>query len=143
MATKKKAASPHQKADQFYDYLIAHKNQVLRYITAALITGLIQFLLQYFLQMGSFLAFVLRFTLLLPILKYGVYREKTDIFYSLRQLMIAIMLVILLQFGINYLIIFFSSLTGKGKLFYYLFTGVLEVLYFIIFQFIVFKEKKD
>ncbi len=143
MASKKKAPPVNRRADQFYDYLIAHKPQVLRYITAALVTGIFQFLLQYFLQLDSLSAFLLRFLVFLPWLKLGVYRQKLEVFETLKQLMIAIMLVVLSQVGINYLILFFSSLWGHGKVVYYICTAILEILYFLIFQFVVFKEKKD
>lgn len=142
MATKKKAPV-NSRADRFYDYLIARKKQVLHYITAALVTGVFQFLAQYFLQVGSFWGFILRFALLLPWLKWGVYKQKTNVFDALKQWMIAIMLIFVLQFGINYLIIFLSSLLGNGQVVYYICTAVLEILYFLVFQFIVFKEKKD
>lgn len=144
MAGKRKAPKKiNRRADRFYDYLIAHKGQVLRYVTAALVTGVLQFLLQYFLPVSALLGFAFRFLIFLPWLMFGVYRQKPNVFEALKQLMIAIMLVILLQFGINYLIIFFSSLLGHGQVVYYVCTALLEVLYFLVFQFVVFKEKKD
>lgn len=140
MATKKKAPI-NSRADRFYDYLIAHKKQVFHYITAALVTGVLQFLAQYFLHIGSFEGFILRFALLLPWLKWGVYRQKTDIFEALKQLMIAVMLVFIAQYAFNYLIIFFSSLLGNGGIVYYVLTAILEFIYFLIFQFIVFRVR--
>lgn len=143
MASKKTKKQVHRRADRFYDYLIDRKSQVIRYITAALVTGVVQFLLQYFLPIDAFTGFILRFLLFLPWLKFGVYKEKFNLFETLKQLMIAIMLVVLLQLGINYLIFFMTTLLGHGRIVSYVGIALLEVLYFILFQFVVFKEKKD
>ena len=92
MAKLKEKKNLNQRADEFYDYLMERKGQVLRYITAILVTALAEFALKRFLfpepQMAM-VPFLLRFALLFPILKYWVYRQtKQDIFIVLKQGMI-------------------------------------------------------
>lgn len=147
MARKKERKNWNQKADQFYDYLIGRKGQILRYITAILITALVEFLLKRFLfssPQAAIIPFLLRFALLFPILKYWVYREMgQDVFIVLRQAMITVMAVILAQFAINYLTIFLATITGHPMVMNYICRALAEILYFLLFQFIIFKEKND
>lgn len=147
MAKKKEKRNWNQRADQFYDYLIGRKGQILRYITAILVTALIEFFLKRFLfaaPQAAMVPFLLRFALLFPILKYWVYREtKQDIFIVLKQAMITVMVVIMAQFAINYLTIFLATITGHPMIMNYICRALAEVLYFLLFQFIIFKEKNN
>jgi hypothetical protein len=144
MPKPKKRPSINAKADRFYDYLQSHRGQVLRYITAALVTGLIQFLLEYFKLTDGLIAMFLRLTLLFPIAKYWVYTEKEKpVFYVLRQIMLAFMVILLMQTGVYFLIAACAKAFGGGTLIRYIGLGVMEILLFLIFQFMIFKEKKD
>ncbi len=129
-------------ADRFHDYLLAHKAQVWRYFIAAVLTALVElFLKELNYPIGGVLIpFAARFILLFPILKFWVYRERTDLFYTLRQVMIAIMIITIATFLFNYLTIFFVSLWGKAKLISYCCKLALEIVYFALYQFIIFKE---
>ena len=147
MAKRKEKKNWNQKADLFYDYLIGRKGQILRYITAILVTALAEFFLKRFLfsaPQAAMIPFLLRFALLFPILKYWVYREiGRDIFIVLKQVMITVMAVITAQFAINYLTIFLANITGHPTVMNYICRALAEILYFLLFQFIIFKEKKD
>lgn len=148
MAKKiKEKKNLNQRADEFYDYLIGRKGQILRYITAILVTALAEFFFKRFLITNSgsaILPFLLRFLLLFPILKYWVYRQfKQDIFTVLKQGMITIMAVVMAQFAINYLTIFLANITGHPLIMNYICRALAEILYFLLFQFIIFKDKND
>ncbi len=142
-----KKRNPHQYADRFYDYLIAHKGEVIRYVTAALGTALIQFVLERFvpLQGGALLLpQALRFILLFYILKYWAYREQgTGFFYTARQMMIAVMAVMVSTWLFYQLIILLERLIGGGALIAYIVKALLEIFYFLLFQFLIFKEPKN
>lgn len=147
MEKKNKKRNWNQRADQFYDYLMGRKGQILRYITAILITALIEFFLKRFLfsaPQAAMVPFLLRFALLFPILKFWVYREiGQDLFILLKQVMITVMAVVLAQFAINYLTIFLANITGHPMIMNYICRALAEVLYFLLFQFIIFKEKNN
>jgi hypothetical protein len=135
---------PNRHADRFYDYLIAHKGEVLRYVTAALVTALIQYLLRLFFDQTGMIAFVVRFFLLFYILKYWVYREiGFGAFYTGRQLMLAIMIILVGTVIFNYLIVLLADLTGRPMLIGYTIQAIMEIFYFIIYQFLIFKEPKN
>ena len=142
---EKKALNQH--ADQFYDYLIGRKGQILRYVTAILVTALAEFFLKRFLFTApetAMVPFLLRFLLLFPILKYWVYREfHRDVFIVLKQGMITVMAVIMAQFILNYLTIFLANITGHPMIMNYICRALAEILYFVLFQFVIFKEKND
>ncbi len=143
-----KKRTPHQYADRFYDYLIAHKKQVLRYITVALVTALIQFVLERLLPTKGAIILLpqaLRFLLLFYALKYWAYREAgTGFFYTARQMMLSIMAVMFGTWLLYQLILLFADLLGGGALLSYIGKAILELLYFCLFQFLIFKEaKKD
>lgn len=144
---RKEKKNLNQRADQFYDYLMGRKGQIWRYITAILVTALAEFFLKRFLfpaPEAAMAPFLLRFLLLFPILKYWVYREiRQDIFIVLKQVMITIMAVVMAQFAINYLTIFLANITGFPTIMNYICRVLAEVLYFLLFQFIIFKEKND
>lgn len=145
MAKRKERKNLNQRADQFYDYLMERKGQVLRYTIAILVTALAEFALKRFLfpepQMAM-VPFLLRFLLLFPILKYWVYRQfRQDIFIVLKQEMITIMAVVMAQFIVNYLTIFLANITGHPMIMNYICRALAEVLYFLLFQFVVFKDK--
>lgn len=131
-------------ADRFYDYLMARRMQILRYVTAALVTGLIQFFFDRLVMpegYGTLVPFLLRMALLFPILKLWVYRERgTDIFYIGRQLMLTVMLVIIVTLVLMNLGILLGAF---HILFFFLFRLLLEIAYFILFQFIIFKGPKN
>ncbi|MBQ7971047.1 MAG: hypothetical protein IJ294_01675 [Clostridia bacterium] len=147
MAKRKEKKNLNQRADQFYDYLIGRKGQILRFITAILVTALAEFFLKRFLfpePQVAMVPFLLRFLLLFPILKYWVYRElHQDIFIVLKQIMITVMAVIIIQFVINYLTIFLANITGHPIIMNYICRALAEVLYFLLFQFWIFKDKND
>lgn len=147
MAKIKEKKNLTQRADQFYDYLIGRKGQIFRYITAILVTALAEFILKRFLFTAPEVAmapFLLRFALLFPILKYWVYREiKQDIFIVLKQLMITVMTIVIIQFIINYLTIFLADIIGYPIIINYVCRAIAELLYFLLFQFAIFKEKND
>ena len=142
-----KKRQPHQNADRFYDYLMAHKEAVLRYITAALVTGLIQFILERVIPgEGNAILFpiAVRFILLFFALKYWGYREiGTGGFYTARQLMIAFMAVFFATWGGYQLIILIAGIMGSEAIVRYVGMALLEIVYFLIFQFLIFKEPKN
>ena len=140
----KKKRDINRTADRFYDYLMARRGQILRYATAALITGLIQFFFRRLVPADNYVPFVLRMLLLFPVLKLWVYRERgTDGFYTARQLMLAVMLITLVTLGILYLEILLVGLFARIVLFHYICQFILEIAYFVLFQFIIFKEPKN
>ena len=148
MAKKiKEKKNLNQYADQFYDYLMGRRGQIFRYITAILVTALAEFILKRYLFTApeeAMIPFLLRFLLLFPILKYWVYREfRQDIFIVLKQGMITIMAVVIAQFILNYLTIFLASITNHPIIINYICRALAEVLYFLLFQFLIFKEKND
>lgn len=148
MAKKlKKKQNLDQRADQFYDYLMERKGQILRYVTAILVTALVEYILKRFAfpaPEAAMIPFLLRFLLLFPILKYWVYRQfHQDVFIVLKQGMITIMAVVMMQFALNYLTIFLATITNHPTIINYICRALAEVLYFLLFQFLIFKEKKD
>ncbi len=143
-----KKRQPHKYADRFYDYLMAHKSEVIRYITAALVTALVQFVLERVIPGTGgaiLLPQALRFLLLFYALKFWAYREaETGFFYTARQMMIAVMAVTVSTWLCYQLIILLERLLGGGALISYIGKAVLEIVFFILFQFYIFKEpKKD
>ena len=143
-----KKRQPHQSADRFYDYLMAHKSQVLRYITAALGTALIQFVMERLLPQEDALILLpqtLRFLLLFYLLKYWAYGEAgTGFFYTARQMMLSIMGVMFSTWLLYQAILLLATLFGGGALFGYIVKALLELFYFCFFQFFIFKQpKKD
>ena len=142
-----KKRQPHQSADRFYDYLVAHKEEVLRYVTVALISGLIQFLLERLLPAtgnGILLPSLLRFILMFYALKFWGYREiGSGGFYTARQLMIAIMAIFTATWIFYQLIILFAGWIGSEVIVRYVGMALLEIVYFLLYQFIIFKEPKN
>lgn len=142
-----KKRQPHQYADRFYDYLIAHKGEVIRYVTAALVTAVIQFILERLVPWqggGLLLPQALRFVLLFYILKYWAYAEQgTGFFYTARQMMLAIMAVTVSTWLFYQLIILLERLIGGGALISYIVKALLEIFYFVLFQFFIFKDPKN
>ena len=72
----KKNKETNRFADRFYQYLMERRDEILRYVTAALVTAL----LQYFLRRaatatdyGILVPFLIRFALMFLLLKYWVY----------------------------------------------------------------------
>lgn len=148
MAKQKKKPSLTRSADRFYDYLSEHRGEVLRYMTAALVTGILQALLQMFLpepfSMGGITAFCLRFILLFIALKFWVYGEiGSGPFYTGRQAMLTVMTVIVCTYLFNYISIFLAGITARPVLINYIVQGCLEIVYFLLFQFFIFKEPKN
>ena len=143
-----KKREPYQYADRFYDYLIEHRAQVLRYITAALVTSLIQFVLERVFPANGgtvLLPTVARFFMLFYTLKYWVYKEAgTGFFYTARQFMIAMMAVITATWVFYQLILLLEALFNGGALLTYIAKALLEVCFFVLYQFCIFKPmKKD
>ena len=143
-----KKRQPHQYADRFYDYLMEHKSEVIRYITAALVTALIQFVLERIIPGNGgaiLLPQVVRFLLFFYALKYWAYREiGTGFFYTARQIMLAMMAVTVATWLFYQLIILLEGLLGGGALITYIGKALLEIFFFILYQFYIFKEpKKD
>lgn len=139
-----KKQSIHHRADRAYDYLLAHKGQILKYIIIALATGLWEFLAERFLAIPAMAAFFLRLLLLFIALKIFAYPQSGKAGFAIAtQAMIAIMLTLLSAAIINYLILSLASLTGRPTLMAYLGGAILEILYFIIFQFAVFRQEKS
>ncbi len=136
--------SPHAAADRFYQYLIDRREEVLRYILAALATGIVQYLLQLFLpDIGYWvlLPYAVRFFALFYLLKYWAYGEGgSGAFYTGRQLMIAIMGVLIVTWLLQNLTLFFAALLGNARLVQYVGSLFMELAYFFFFQLIVFKE---
>lgn len=134
-------------ADRFYDYIMAHRGEVLRCAAALLVTGLIEYLLVLFLPFGSannMIAFAIRFFLLFYIAKFWVYREiGSGGFYTGRQMMLAIMIMTVSVFVFNYLTIFLAGFFEKPVLIRYILRALFEILYFAVFQFLIFKEPEN
>lgn len=146
MAKPLKKRDPNRHADRFYEYLMDHKGEVLRYAAAALVTALIQFAIRRFVpgENATMLAFVVRFFLLFYVLKYWAYGEiGSGAFYTGRQLMLAIMIVFAGTLGFNYLTIFAVGVFGRATLVNYIFQALLEIFYFVVYQFLIFKEPKN
>ncbi len=137
-----KTRKPHEAADRFYDYLMAHRTEVLRYIIAALVTGLLEFLLKRFLSGGELLAFSLRHLILFTVLKYWAYNEGgSGFFYTARQGMIAFMSLVVLTLAVNYLTLFLASWLGYAMVIKYILQALYEIACFLIYQFLIFKER--
>ena len=114
----------------------------MRYIIAALVTGLLEFALKRFFPGYDVPAFVLRHLLLFAALKYWAYNEGgSGFFYTARQGMLAMMIVPVLTLGTNYLTLFFAGWIGYALVFQYLFLALYEIACFLIYQFIIFKER--
>ncbi|MBQ6823331.1 MAG: hypothetical protein IJP27_01630 [Clostridia bacterium] len=147
MAKPIKNRDPHRFADRFYDYMMAHRDEILRYAVAALITGLLQYLAERLLGNHSFsnmIPFAGRFILMFLALKYWVYGESgSGAFYTLRQLMLGIMIIVVGTYIINYLQIFAVTILGHIILFHFLFQALMEIFYFCAYQFFIFKEPKN
>ena len=81
MAKTQKNGNITRPADRFYDYLTEHRGEVLRYMTAALVTGILQLILNVFLPsavaLSGVTAFFIRFVLLFLALKALNYALKT------------------------------------------------------------------
>ena len=133
-----------QSADRFYDYLMQRKGEILRYITVALVTGILEFLAKRWIPLsgyGILLPFLGRFFAMFYLLKYWAYQEKgTGPFYTGRQLMLGIMILCLATLVLNHLTIFLVGLTGKALLMSYGVRALQEIAYFVFYQFIIFKE---
>lgn len=147
MPTPLKKRDPYKYADRFYDYIMAHKGEVLRYITAALVTALVQYFLKRFFvatEYGVLVPFTVRFILLFYALKYWAYREGgTGAFYTGRQLMLAIMIITVGTMIFNYITIFLVGLLGRPVLINYILQALVEIFYFVVYQFFIFKEPKN
>lgn len=146
MAKPLKKREPHRHADRFYEYLIDHKGEVLRYAAAALVTALIQFFIRRLVPgaNAAMIAFAVRFFLLFYALKYWAYREiGSGAFYTGRQMMLAVMLVFVGTLVFNYLTIFAVGLLGHAALVNYVMQALLEIFYFVVYQFLIFKEPKN
>ena len=138
MAKKKK---PHRAADRAYEYLLIRKGQILKYIIVALLTGLFQFLAARLLSMPAIAAFFLRMVLMFALLKIWAYPQSgKEGFTVARQGMIAAMVLLLFTALLNSLILLLANLTAKPMLMAYLGNSLLEILYFILYQFLIFKE---
>lgn len=136
----KKKKEINQAADRFYDYLMAHRPQVLRYAVAALVTGLLQFFVSRMipLESGVMIAYGVRFLLLFYVAKYWVYQEKgTGFFETARQMMIAVMVFMILTVVMNYLMLFLGNRTWIS----YSLMAVSEIATFLLYQFLIFKER--
>lgn len=147
MPVFRKKKPQHYYADKFYEYMIERKQEILRYITAALVTGLLQYFLKTFFSAsgyGILVPFLVRFTLLFVAMKYWVYREiGTGAFYTGRQLMLYIMIIMVSNLIFNYLTIFIVGLLQRPILVNYIIQALAEIFYFVIFQFFIFKEPKN
>ncbi|MBQ8894881.1 MAG: hypothetical protein IJ043_10805 [Clostridia bacterium] len=148
MAKPLKKRDPNRHADRFYEYLIAHKKQVLRYITVALVTALIQFVLKRLLggtiNFGEMIPFGVRFVLMFLALKYWVYEEGgTGGFYTARQVMLAVMIITVGIFIFNYLTILLVGWLGHTILINYIMQALAEIFYFAVYQFLIFKEPEN
>lgn len=143
----KKNKETNRFADRFYQYLMERRDEILRYVTAALVTAL----LQYFLRRaatatdyGILVPFLIRFALMFLLLKYWVYKEKgTGAFYTGRQLMLALMAIPVITLAFNWLAIVVISFAGHAVFINYLFQALLEIAYFAAYQFFIYKEPKN
>lgn len=147
MAKRVKKREFNRAADRTYDYLMEHRDQVLRYLAAAVATGLLQLLLEWLLfslNIGTLLPFLVRGSLLFIAAKFWVYRERgTDFFYTARQAMLAIMLVLIAATVINFLTSLLMTAVAYPAPVRLVGQGLLEILYFMIYQLIIFKESKN
>lgn len=154
MANKKKKPINQKKkrnlnaaADRTYDYLVDHRKVVLRYVLLAAVTGILQLLGLRLLPLsgyGILLPFILRIALMFIFLKLWVYKERgTDGFYIARQIMMAIMLFTVATLVLYSLISSVGSALSAPVLVNYIGQGLLEILYFILFHFIIFKDSKN
>jgi hypothetical protein len=148
MAKKPKNGNITRPADRFYDYLTEHRGEVLRYMTAALVTGILQLILNVFLPsavaLSGITAFFIRFVLLFLALKYWAYGEiGSGPFYTGRQVMLTVMSVTVCAYLFNYISIFLTDLTNRPVLINYIVQACLEIIYFLLFQFFIFKEPKN
>ena len=135
-----KKRQPHKYADRFYDYLMAHREQVLRYLVLAVISGLLHFFISRMipLESGMMIGYGIRFLILFYGAKYWVYKEwGSGFFYTARQIMLAIMAVVLMSIGANYLTLFL----GNRLLIGYVMQGVYEIAVFLVYQFLIFKQE--
>ena len=141
MAKHIKKKSPLATADKTYDYLMSHRSQILKYITVALVTGILQFLLEQFLGLPAIAVFFLRLIIMFTLLKLWAYpKSGKSVFTIARQAMIAVMLIFIAAALINSLILALAALTQKPILMAYLGGAILELLYFVFYQCIIFKE---
>ncbi len=144
MAKAKQKKDLNRAADRFYDYLMEHKSEVLRYITVALATGILEFLMKRFLPLSGYailLPFLVRFFAMFYLLKYWAYGEiGSGAFYTGRQMMLAIMTVFAATWLLNLLTVWLADVTGNPILMSYLIRALTEIAYFVFFQFIIFKE---
>ncbi len=138
--------NPHRLSDRFYDYLVAHKGEVLRYVIAALVTSLLSYLgarLFVSVEMLDFTVFLVRFPILFILLKYWVYKEfGAPIFRVARQIMIAIMAISIVTWILLQAIALLGGLVSgwMGFVVIYLLRFLIEVAYFLIYQFFIFKN---
>lgn len=129
-----------QAADRFYDYIMAHRDQVYRYVVAAVFTWILQFIFSRMIPLvyGVALAFALRLLLLFFVCKYWVYRERgSGFFCTARQAMLAVMIFILLVLAVNYI----SLWLGNSLLIGYIMQALQEVSIFLMFQLLIFKQE--
>lgn len=146
MAKTNQKKNPHRLSDKFYDALVARKGEVLRYVIAALVTALVIFLIaRFFVKPESldFIVFLVRFPILFFILKYWVYRQYgAPFFYVARQLMIAIMAVTMVTLVMMEIINLVGGLVSgwMGIAAIYALRFMIEFIYFIIYQFFIFKN---
>lgn len=143
-----KKKSPHRHADRFYDYLTNHRSEVMRYITVALVSGVLQFFLQRFLlyriDPSEMLSFFIRFLMMFFALKYWVYGEfGSGAFYTGRQFMLASMSIVFTTYLSNYFTLLLIRLIGRPMVVSYVIQALIEILYFAIYQFFIFKEPKS
>ena len=140
MAKLRQKRDLNQAADRFYEYLMERKGEVLRYITVALVTGIIEFLMNRFLPLsgyGILLPFLVRFFATFYLLKYWAYGEiGSGPFYTGRQLMIGFMLITVTTWALNLLTVWLAGVTGNPTLINYVLRAVREIAYFVFFQFI-------
>ncbi len=133
-----------QAADRFYDYMMEHRSEILRYITVALVTGILEFSMKRWIPLsgyGLLLPFLVRFFAMFYLLKYWAYGEiGSGPFYTGRQLMVGIMLVVIATWALSFLTVWLAGLTGRPVLINYILRALQEIAYFIFFQFIIFKE---
>jgi len=143
---RKKKRSINSAADRFYHYIMERRDEVFRYITVALTTAVFMYFLQRSTTAtgyGILIPFVLRFFAMFYLLKYWAYREKgSGAFYTGRQLMLAIMMITLATIVFYYLTLFVAGVAGHPVFINYFGQLLLEIAYFVIYQFVVFKEPK-
>ncbi len=127
-------------------FIAENKLFLQRYGIAAAATWLMQFLSDWAassLRLSPLIPFAARLIIFFLLLKFWVYRPKSedaDIFRLLMQAMLTIMLIPIATLLINYLKIFLTALLGGALFFYFLSALMVELLYFIIFHFIIFKK---